>query len=144
MLQGVAMNAVPYLTFRGTCEEALSLYAGVLGGEVSTMRFEDMPPNEDMSISDAWKNKVMHASLSLGGEQVLYLSDIFEGGSVKTGDNVAVHLDVDTESDVRHFFNGLAEGATVTMPVQMQFWGAVCGCLIDRFGINWGFHFDLA
>jgi PhnB protein len=50
---------------------------------------------------------------------------------------------VDQEGDVRRFFDGLAEGATVTMPVETQFWGAVYGSLIDRFGINWGFHFDL-
>lgn len=137
------MNAVPYLTFPGTCEEALALYARVLGGEVSIMRFGDMPPNEDMPISDAWKDKIMHASLALGPNQMLYFSDIFEGGSVTPGDNVTVHVDVDQKGDVRRFFDGLSEGATVTMPVETQFWGAVYGSLIDRFGINWGFHFDL-
>lgn len=137
------MNAVPYLTFPGTCEEALALYARVLGGEVSIMRFGEMPPSEEMPLSDAWKNKVLHASLSLGNGSVLYLSDIFEGGSVTSGDNVAVHIEVDEEGDVQRFFDGLSEGATVTMPVDTQFWGAVYGSLIDRFGINWGFHFDL-
>ncbi|MFP4212219.1 MAG: VOC family protein [Alkalispirochaeta sp.] len=137
------MNAIPYLTFPGTCEEALTLYAGVLGGEVSMIRFSDMPPNGDMPISDAWKNKVLHASLSLDNGSMLYFSDVFEGGSVTAGDNVAVHLDVDEEGDVRRFFDGLADGATVTMPVATQFWGAVYGSLVDRFGINWGFHFEL-
>jgi PhnB protein len=137
------MNAIPYLTFSGTCEEALTLYARVLGGEVSIMRFGDMPPNEDMPIGDAWKNKILHASLSLGNGSVLYFSDIFEGGSVTAGDNVAVHLVVDEEGDVRRFFDGLADGATVTMPVETQFWGSVYGSLIDRFGINWGFEFEL-
>ncbi|MDA3947588.1 MAG: hypothetical protein PF508_00040, partial [Spirochaeta sp.] len=87
------MNAVPYLTFPGTCEEALALYARVLGGEVSIMRFGDMPPNADMPISDKWKDKVMHASLAFGSDQMLYFSDIFEGGSVTPGNNVAVHLE---------------------------------------------------
>lgn len=137
------MNTVPYLTFPGTCEEALTLYARVLGGETSIMRFGDMPPNTDMPISDGWKNKIMHASLSLGHDQMLYFSDIFEGGSLTAGDNVAVHIDVDREEDVRRFFDGLSEGATVTMPVEKQFWGAVYGSLTDRFGISWGFHFDL-
>lgn len=74
---------------------------------------------------------------------MLCCSDVFEGGSVTAGDNITVHIDVDLESDVRRFFDGLCEGATVTMPVETRFWGAVYDSLIDRFGINWEFHFDL-
>lgn len=37
----------------------------------------------------------------------------------------------------------LSDGATVTMPVEEQFWGAVYGSLIDKFGIGWGFHYDI-
>lgn len=100
ILRGFEINAVPYLTFPGTCEEALALYARVLGGEVSIMRCGDMPPNADMPIcryadmpiSDAWKDKVMHASLSLGNGSVLYFSDIFEDGSVTPGDNIHLVL----------------------------------------------------
>jgi len=137
------MNTVPYLTFPGTCEDALRLYTRVFGGDAAIMRFGEMPPNEGMPISDAWKNKIMHASLTLGREQMLYFSDVFEGGSVTPGDNVAVHIDMDAEADVQRLFYGLSEGATITMPVEKQFWGAVYGSLIDRYGISWGFHFDL-
>jgi len=137
------MRAIPYLTFDGTAEEALNLYRSVLGGELSIMRFGEMPPDETMPISDAWKNKVMHAALIFGDDQMLYVSDIFEGGTVQRGDNMTVHIDVDTEEEVQRFFDGLSEGATITMPVERQFWGAVYGSLIDRFGISWGFHFDL-
>ena len=107
------------------------------------MRFGEMPPSEEMPISDAWKDKVMHAELKLAEGQTLYLSDTFEGGTVKTGDNVTVHIDVDTVEDVQRFFDGLSAGATVTMPVAEQFWGAVYGSLIDTYGIGWGFHYDL-
>lgn len=136
------MRTVPYLVFPGNCEEAIELYRGVFGGEVSIMRFGEMPPSEEMAISDAWKEKIMHAELTLADGQTIYFSDIFEGGSVKVGDNVTVHIDVDTEEDVSRLFRGLAEGATVTMPVGEQFWGAVYGSLIDKFGINWGFHYQ--
>lgn len=137
------MRSVPYLVFNGNCEEALGLYKSVLGGAVSVMRFGEMPPSEEMPISEAWKAKIMHAELTLGEGQTLYLSDTFEGGSVKVGDNVTVHIDVDTKEDVSRFFNGLSEGATVTMPVAEQFWGALYGSLIDKFGIGWGFHYQV-
>lgn len=137
------MRAIPYLTFDGNAEEAVNLYRSVLGGELSIMRFGEMPPDETMPISAAWTDKIMHAELAFGDDQTLYVSDIFEGGTVQRGDNVAVHIDVDTEEDLGRFFNGLSEGATITMPVERQFWGAVYGSLVDRFGISWGFHYDL-
>lgn len=137
------MKSVPYLTFPGTCEEALTLYSRVFGREATIMRFGEMPPDDAMPISEAWKDKIMHAAIDLGGGEMLYFSDIFEGGSVTAGDNITVHIEVDSEGDVRRFFDGLSEGATITMPIETQFWGAVYGSLIDRFGINWGFHFDL-
>lgn len=137
------MRSVPYLVFNGNCEDAIKLYQGVLGGEVSLMRFGEMPPSEEMPISEAWKEKIMHAELTLEEGQTIYLSDMFEGGSVKVGDNVTVHIDVDTKEDVSRIFNGLSDGATVTMPVAEQFWGAVYGSLIDKFGIGWGFHYQV-
>ena len=137
------MRSVPYLVFNRNCEDAIKLYQGVLGGEVSLMRFGEMPPSEEMPISEAWKEKIMHAELTLEEGQTIYLSDMFEGGSVKVGDNVTVHIDVDTKEDVSRIFNGLSDGATVTMPVAEQFWGAVYGSLIDKFGIGWGFHYQV-
>ena len=136
------MRTVPYLIYNGNCEEALELYRSVLGGELSITRFSEMPPSDEMPISDAWKDKIMHAELKLGPEQTIYLSDVFEGWSVKVGDNISVHVDVDSEADVTRYFRGLSEGGTVTMPVGEQFWGAVYGSLIDKFGIGWGFHYE--
>jgi PhnB protein len=102
-----------------------------------------MPPSEEMPISGAWKEKIMHAELTLDDGQTIYLSDMFEGGAVTVGDNVTVHIDVDTKEDVSRFFDALSDGATVTMPVEEQFWGAVYGSLIDKFGIGWGFQYDI-
>jgi PhnB protein len=34
-------------------------------------------------------------------------------------------------------FAALAEGGTVTLPYQKQFWGAHFGMVTDRFGIDW-------
>jgi PhnB protein len=137
------MRTVPYLIFNGNCEEALTFYKSALGGEVSIMRFSEMPPNDEMPISDSWKEKIMHAELKLGEGQTIYLSDVFEGSSAKVGDNVTVHIDVDAKKDVSRLLDGLSEGATITMPVEEQFWGAVYGSLIDKFGVGWGFHFQI-
>ena len=136
------MKIISYLTFNGNCEEALSFYSGVFGGKPDIMRFKDMPASEDFPVSDAWKEKVMHAELVIG-DQVLYLSDIFEGGTVTFGDALVVHIDADSEEELRRLFTGLSDGGTVTMPVDTMFWGAVYGSLTDKFGVNWGFNYSL-
>ncbi len=137
------MTIVPYLTFPGNGEEALTLYKSVLGGEVTMMRYSDMPPNDDMPVSDEWKDKVMHAQITFPSGQSIYMSDTFEGAPLTAGDNMAVHLDLDSEQELRRIFDGLSDGATVTMPVETQFWGAVYASLIDRFGVNWGLHYTI-
>ncbi len=137
------MQTVPYLIFNGNCEEALDFYAGAFGEKTEIMRYSDIPADGDMDVSGAWKDKIMHAELSLGDGQVIYLSDAFEGSAPTVGDNVSVHIDVDSEADVQKYFDALADGGRVTMPVEKVFWGAVYGSLIDKFGVGWGFHYQL-
>lgn len=45
--------------------------------------------------------------------------------------------------DMEKVFQRMAEGGTVTMPLQDTFWGARFGMLRDRFGVNWMFNCDL-
>jgi PhnB protein len=137
------MRVLPYLTFNGNCEEALKFYAGVFGGETEIMRFGEMSSGDGPPVSEVWSQKVMHASLAFGGGAVLYLSDTWEGSSVSHGDGVTVHVDMDSEEDLRRVFSALSPGGTVTMPVDRMFWGAVYGSLVDKFGINWGLHFEI-
>jgi PhnB protein len=137
------MQTVPYLIFNGNCQEALDFYVAAFGGKPDIMRYSDMPADGDMEVSDAWKDKIMHAELALGDGQLIYFSDAFEGNAPTVGDNVSVHIDVDSEKDVQEYFDALAAGGRVTMPVDKMFWGAVYGSLVDRFGIGWGFHYQL-
>ena len=134
------MQIVPYLTFNGNCEEALGFYQGVFGGEPDIMRFREIPPQEGIEVSDRWKEKIMHAELVID-DQLLYFSDTFEGMEVTAGDSVTVHINVDSEEELRRLFSVLSEGGKVTMPVDTMFWGAVYGSLTDKFGINWGFDY---
>ncbi len=137
------MQVVPYLIFNGNAEEALEFYAAAFGGETSVMRFSEMPPVEGMNPSEAWKNKIMHAEVSFDKGHRIYVSDAFEGNTVTVGDNASVHVDVDSEEDVRRYFDALSSGGRVTMPVETQFWGAVYGSLVDKYGVGWGFHYQL-
>ncbi len=138
------MSLNPYLNFDGNCREAFEHYRDVFGGEFDVVQtFADGP--EGMPVADADKDKVMHMSLTIG-TSVLMGSDLpSEGDFASTfvaGNNVQISYSPESREGCEERFNRLAEGGTVVMPLQDQFWGSYFGSCVDRFGINWMFNFD--
>ena len=132
------MKAIPYLSFSGTCEEAVNFYQSVLGGTITSLKFKDMPSGDGVPLSEAMKDKIMHSAVTVEDGNVLYFSDTWENAQIKLGDYATIHLVVDKEQDVYDFVEKLAEGGTITMPADKTFWNSVYGSLIDKYGISWG------
>ena len=42
-----------------------------------------------------------------------------------------------TEAEARRFFDGLADGGQVRMPIGPTFWSPAFGMVQDRFGVSW-------
>src|SRR5205807_1352302 len=128
-------NLSPYLFFNGAAEAALGLYERALGAKrEAVMRYADAPcPNK----TPGGENLIMHAALRVG-EQTLMLSDSPQ--PVKPEGNVQVALDFKEPADMARAFEGLAEGGTVTTPIQDMFFGAKFGSLQDAYGVRWLFH----
>ena len=53
------------------------------------------------------------------------------------GSNISVSLSGDAEGELRGYWDGLAAGGTVTVPLEKAPWGDTFGMLVDRFGIPW-------
>src|SRR5687768_17231660 len=109
----------PYLNFTGNCEEAFNYYKSVFGGEFRYIgRFGDMPPQEGHSMPEADKNKIMHVSLPIKGDNVLMGSDT--GGewapNTVVGNNVQLSIGVDSKAEADRISNALSEGGKVSMP----------------------------
>lgn len=123
-----------YLTFNGDCEAALTFYRSVLGGEITAMmRFEGSPMAEHIPAD--WRSKVMHAQFMLG-DDLLMASDGMPG-RYETPQGFAMSLQTDDPAEAERAFGALAEGGTVTMPMEETFWAHRFGMLIDRFGTPW-------
>lgn len=142
------MKLNPYLNFDGTCEEAFNFYKKVFKVEFSqcgVMRFEDMPPSEDMPpLSDDLKKRVMHISINIG-EQTLMGSDILPGFSQRPfqlGDNNYISIQPDSREEADRLFSELSEGGEVEMPLGDQFWGDYFGSFRDKFGVNWMINYN--
>jgi PhnB protein len=136
------MKVTPYVSFNGNCEEAVLFYKSIIGGEAQFMRFSDLPPDAGIPISDGWKSKVMHGSLTAGGATIFF-GDSWEESPVTFGSNCTVHLNVEKEEDVARIVEGLADGGTITMPAERTFWGSNYGSVVDKYGVHWGVEFEL-
>jgi len=118
----------------------MNFYKSVLGGEITMlMRFGEGPG--DMPVSDAYKDKIMHAQLEFEGN-ILYLSDTWEGQNVNTDGNISLNINFDSEKGLEDVYNALKESGQVTMELQDQFWGAKYGSVVDQYGTNWSLNYS--
>ena len=128
------MTVNTYLLFQGTCEEAMKLYAKVLGGKIETMLSNEESPMKDQVPADQRK-KILHAKLNLG-DSVLMASDAPPGRYEKP-QGFSVSVNVKTTADAERVYKGLSEGGKIIMPLAETFWALKFGMFVDRFGIPW-------
>lgn len=128
------MKLIPYLAFDGQAEEALKFYAAALDARIDMIsRFREAP----LDVPQSHLDRVMHAHISFGDNSLMF-SDTMPGQPPTSGTQVALSLNLDRDEDhARRLFERLAEGGRVTMPLAQQFWGALFGMCVDRYGVSW-------
>ena len=128
------MQVNPYLTFNGNCADALKFYQKVLGAQIeASFPFGEGPP--EMKVPAEWKDKIMHAKITIDGE-IIMASDAPPGHFQKPqGFHVSLQVEDPTEAASR--FKALSEGGTVTMPFGKTFFSNGFGMCVDQFGIPW-------
>jgi PhnB protein len=125
-----------YLNFNGQCREAMTFYQECLGGELTLQRVAESPMAVQLpSIEGA---NIMHSSLSRDG--LMLLGSDMMGKKLEKGNTVSLCLRCSSNEEINTFFNRLASGGKVKMPLHQSFWGATYGELTDKFGIIWLFH----
>lgn len=131
----VRMNA--YLVMNGNAREAIDFYAKALDAQVITVNtFGEQPPDPNFTMPDEVKDLIMHGLLKVG-ETDLMLSDTYPGMPYQTGNHITIALISDNADRSRRFFDALAEGGEVGMPLQETFWSPAYGQVTDRFGVSW-------
>lgn len=131
------MKVEPYLFFNGQCEAAIAFYQQALGAEViMQMRMDESPePQPPGMLPPGFEHKIMHASLRIG-ETTLMLSDgnnptkaNFQGFSLSIGAADA--------AQAQRFYDALANGGQIQMPLGKTFFSPCFGMVADRFGVSW-------
>lgn len=125
----------PYISFPGTAREALTFYAEVFGGETEFTQYSEFgvlpegAPNGD---------KIMHSEMR--SEVVTINASDYVAGFGPTqirGNDISMALMGTDEAQLRGWFDKLAEGGSVNMPLEQQLWGDLYGDCTDKFGISW-------
>jgi len=124
----------PYLNWRSSTREAMEFYRSVFGGELTTSTFGEagMPVDPDEA------NLIMHSQL-VTPDLTLMAADTPRHMPLAENPNGNISLSggPEDEKQLRGFWDGLAAGGTVNVPLEKAPWGDTFGMLVDKFGVNW-------
>ena len=136
------MKVESYLMFEGRCDEALEFYRHALGAQVTMlMRYKDNPePAAGQGCADGGgpgptPEMVMHASFTVGDTQIMASDGMGSGHASFQG--ISLALSPTNEADAKRYFDALADGGKVQMPLTRTFFSQAFGMVADRFGVPW-------
>ena len=123
----------PYLSFRDNARQAMEYYRSVFGGKLIMNTFKEFHASEDPSEDD----KIMHAMLEAENGITFMAADTPNRMEYRPGANISMSLSGDNEKELTSYFEKLAAGGQITMPLEQAPWGDTFGMCADRFGVNW-------
>lgn len=122
----------PYLSFKDETREAMEFYRSVFGGKLQLNTFKEYHASSDPSEDD----KIMHSVLEAEGITFM-ASDTPDRMEYKPGTNFSMSLSGDDVAELTGYFDKLAAGGAITMPLNKAAWGDTFGMVNDKFGITW-------
>lgn len=124
-----------YISFKDNAKEAIDFYKSIFGGTVYSDTFGSFADKMPSDPADA--DKIMHAYLKGENGVELMASDTPTGMEFHSGAQISLTLNGDDEAILREYWTKLADGGTITMPLEASPWGDTFGMLTDKFGVNW-------
>ncbi len=121
----------PYIGFTDNARQALEFYKSVFGGTLVMNTFGEYGtegPDAD---------KIMHGQLETDKGYTLMGADTIAGMERDSGSAITISLSGDDGDELRGYWEKLAEGGTVSLPLEKQMWGDEFGQCTDKFGVNW-------
>ncbi len=134
-------NVQPYLNFDGRCEEALEFYTKALGAKVERlMRMKEAPPDGQSGFDKmppGTGEKVMHSAFSVGGVTLMAADGYCQGKAEFKG--FSLSITAPDQPTAHRWFDALAQGGKVEMPLAPTFFSPLFGMVRDKFGLSWMF-----
>ncbi len=133
----------PYLFFNGRCEEAIDFYKKALGAKIEmVMRFKDNPDPQGAAdkcpggatVNPEW---VMHTSFKIGESQIMASDGMPLPPEKAAPQGFSLSITAKNAAECDRWFNALAEGGQVQMPLGKTFFAERFGAVADKFGVSW-------
>ncbi len=131
------MKTTPVLNFNGRAGEAIAFYAKVFNTKPDfVLHYSDADPADwSQPLTDAQKNYVYHAEMSIAGQRFMF-SDII-AFDVVFGNNFFVVITVDTKDEVLSLYESMKEDSSILIPLHESTYSSGTFNLIDKFGVRW-------
>ena len=131
----MATKLNPYLNFKGNARQAMEFYRSIFGGKLQMQTFGEA----HSPVGPSETNNIMHAERAADTGILFFGSDTPSHMTYQPGTNMSMSLTGanEDEAELRGYFEKLAAGATIEMPLQKAPWGDTFGMLTDQFGVHW-------
>jgi PhnB protein len=128
------MKLNTYLNYGGNCAEAFRFYEKYLGGKITMMLTHGQMP-DPRSENPAWKDKILHARIELGGT-AFFGADI-PSPPFEPMRSAYLSLSVDSIGEAERIYALLSEGGEIFMKMDETFFAHRFAMFRDRFGTSW-------
>lgn len=122
-----------YISFKDNARQAMEFYQSVFGGKLELSTFKEFGMAQDPAEGD----KIMHAMLEAANGLSFMGADTPNAMPFQEGSRISMALSGDNAEELRGYFDKLAAGGTVTMPLNQAPWGDSFGMCVDPFGVTW-------
>ncbi|NUT98669.1 MAG: VOC family protein [Saccharothrix sp.] len=129
----MSVTTTTHLNFRGDARAALEFYQSVFGGDLAVVTYADAG-NARVGSAD----EVMWGQVRAGNGFHVMAYDVPATMTHDRGENAFfVSVRGETVDEVTGYWDGLADGSTVVVPLGPAGWAPAYGMLQDRFGVVW-------
>jgi PhnB protein len=128
------MQLHTYLNYGGNCEQAFRFYEQHLGGRVTMLTRHGDAPGPGNTPPE-WKDKVLHARMSLGGTELLG-ADV-PADRFQPMRSAYLTLTLDSSEEAERIYALLSEDGQIFMKMEEMFFAHRFAMLRDRFGTSW-------
>ena len=138
------MGLFIYMDFPGNASEVIKYYSKVFKTpKPEIMYFKDMPPSEDFPVSPEFGNMIMHATIMINDDSLMF-SDVPPGSDrrVVFGNNITILYSSKDIDELSNYFNEMAKDGEIITPFGETFFTKAYGMVKDKFGITWQYIFD--
>lgn len=127
------LKAVPFIMLDGHAAEAISFYERALGATlIFKQTYGEGPDSANIPKED--HGKLAHSVLRIG-EVELYVADVFPELTHRTGNQVNICLVTKDASEAKRYFEALAVGGQVNIPLGPVHFSPAYGMVTDKFGV---------